>query len=178
VATTTLLGGIKAGPGANVSIDGTLTINTAGLPLSIGNIQIDNNVISATNTNADLILASNGTGNVELVGNIHFHTTANATGTPFFTASNDGQITILVPAADATAGAVKIIGSTTGDSEPPGIVGAMLHVTGNQGIPNRIYYDGNGDYVAWVGRRWNGNLVAQTQVLAGQDVLTMAVCLM
>jgi|LakMenEpi03Aug12_release.lakeMendotaPanAssembly.Ray.scaffolds.fasta_scaffold277535_2 hypothetical protein len=171
VATTTLLGGIKAGPGANVSIDGTLTINTAGLPLSIGNIQIDNNVISATNTNADLILASNGTGNVELVGNIHFHTTANATGTPFFTASNDGQITILVPAADATAGAVKIIGSTTGDSEPPGIVGAMLHVTGNQGIPNRIYYDGNGDYVAWVGRRWNGNLVAQTQVLAGQDVL-------
>jgi hypothetical protein len=77
----------------------------------------------------------------------------------------------LVPAADATAGAVKIIGSTTGDSEPPGIVGAMLHVTGNQGIPNRIYYDGNGDYVSWVARRWNGNLAAQTQVLAGQDVL-------
>ena len=48
VATSTLLGGIKAGPGANVSIDGTLTIDTTGLPLSIGNIQITNNTISAT----------------------------------------------------------------------------------------------------------------------------------
>ena len=172
VATTTLLGGIKAGPGANVAIDGTLTIDTTGLPLSIGNIQIDNNVISATNTNADLILESNGTGNVDLVGNVHFHTTASGgSGTPYFTASGDGQITMYVPLADANTGAVRIIGSTTGDSETPGITGAMLHVTGNFGIPNRIYYDGNGDYVSWVARRWNGNLVAQTQVLAGQDVL-------
>jgi hypothetical protein len=167
-----LLGGIKAGPGANVSIDGTLTIDTTGLPLSIGNIQINNNVISTTNANADLILESNGTGNVELVGNVHFHTTAQGTsGNPYFTASSDGQITMLVPQADANTGAVRIIGSTTGDSETPGISGAMLHVTGNFGIPNRIYYDGNGDYVSWVARRWNGNLIAQTQVLAGQDVL-------
>jgi hypothetical protein len=172
VATTTLLGGIKAGPGANVSIDGTLTIDTTGLPLSIGNIQITNNTISAKNANADLVLASNGTGNVDLVGNIHFHTTASGgSGIPFFTASSDGQITMLVPLSDATAGAVKIVGSTTGSVEPPGITGAMLHVTGNYGIPNRNYYDGNGDYVSWVARRWNGNLIAQTQVLAGQDVL-------
>ena len=172
VATTTLLGGIKAGPGANVSIDGTLTIDTTGLPLSIGNIQITNSTISATNANADLNLVSNGTGNVELVGNVQFSTTAEGvSGSPYFKASGDGQITMYVPIADANTGAVRIIGSTTGDSETPGISGAMLHVTGNFGIPNRIYYDGNGDYVSWVARRWNGNLAAQTQVLAGQDVL-------
>jgi hypothetical protein len=171
VATTTLLGGIKAGPGANVSIDGTLTIDTTGLPVSFGNLSVVDTTMSTVNTNADLILASNGTGNVELRGNIHFHTTANPTSDPFFTANNDGQITILVPVSDPLAGAVRIIGSTTGASETPGITGAMLHVTGNQGIPNRIYYDGNGDYVSWVARRWNGNLIAQTQVLAGQDVL-------
>jgi hypothetical protein len=167
VATTTLLGGIKAGPGANVSIDGTLTIDTTGLPLSIGNIQITNSTISATNANADLNLVSNGTGNVELVGNVQFSTTAEGvSGSPYFTASGDGQITMYVPVSDANAGAVRIIGSTTGGSETPGITGAMLHVTGNQGIPNRIYYDGNGDYVSWVARLWNGNLAAQTQVLA------------
>ena len=172
VATTTLLGGIKAGPGANVATDGTLTIDTTGLPLSIGNIQITNSTISATNANADLNLVSNGTGNVELVGNVQFSTTAEGvSGSPYFTASGDGQITMYVPVSDANTGAVRIIGSTTGDSETPGITGAMLHVTGNFGIPNRIYYDGNGDYVSWVARRWNGNLVAQTQVLAGQDVL-------
>jgi hypothetical protein len=172
VATTSRLGGIKAGPGANVSVDGTLTIDTTGLPLTIGNIEINDATISAVNANADLNLESNGSGNVQLIGNVHFHTTAEGpSGNPYFTASGDGQITMYVPQAGANAGAVKIIGSTTGDSEPPGITGAMLHVTGNYGTPNRIYYDGNGDYVAWVGRRWNGNLAAQTQVLAGQDVL-------
>jgi hypothetical protein len=47
----------------------------------------------------------------------------------------------------------------------------MLAVTGQPGIPCRLYYDGNGDYVSWVARRWNGNVNAPTQVLAGEDVL-------
>jgi hypothetical protein len=94
IATTTTVGGIKAGPGANVAVDGTLTIDTAGLPLSFGNLTVVDNTLTTVNPNADLILASNGTGNVELVGNIHFHTTTSPTSTPFFTASNDGQITI------------------------------------------------------------------------------------
>ena len=38
IATETTIGGIKAGAGANVASDGTLTIDTSGLPLSIGNL--------------------------------------------------------------------------------------------------------------------------------------------
>jgi hypothetical protein len=66
---------------------------------------------------------------------------------------------------------MEIIGSTTGNSIPPGITGAMLHITGQLDIPCRTYYDGNSDYVAWVARRWNGNVAAPTQVLANEDVL-------
>jgi hypothetical protein len=66
---------------------------------------------------------------------------------------------------------MKLIGSTTGNYIAPGIEGAMLHVTGQLNIPCRIYYDGNGDYVSWVARRYNGNVAVPTQVLAGEDVL-------
>ena len=174
VATTTLLGGIKAGPGANVSIDGTLTIDTAGLPLSIGNISIVDTTISTVNSNADLILESNGTGNVELRGNIHFHTTANSTGTPFFTASNDGQITILVPVSDPLSGAVKIVGSATGTVSAPLNAGVMLQLTGNNNDASRLYNDAIGSFAAFVGRRINGNIASPTAVTAGQEIIRIS----
>jgi hypothetical protein len=66
---------------------------------------------------------------------------------------------------------MQIIGSTSGDSIPPGITGAMLHITGQLDIPCRVYYDGNSDYVSWVARRWNGNVANPTQVLINEDVL-------
>jgi hypothetical protein len=47
----------------------------------------------------------------------------------------------------------------------------MLHITGQLDIPCRTYTDGNSDYVAWVARRWNGNVAVPTQVLANEDVL-------
>jgi hypothetical protein len=79
-------------------------------------------------------------------------------------------VTFLVSTAD-TAGAMQITGSTSGNTIAPGITGAMLHITGQLDIPCRTYYDGNGDYVAWVARRWNGNVAVPTQVLANEDVL-------
>lgn len=176
VATTTLLGGIKAGPGANVSVDGTLTIDTSGLPLGIGNLSFVDTTISAVNANADVIIEANGTGNVELVGNIHFHTTASGgTGTPFFNASSDGQITILVPASDPAAGAVKIIGSQSGRVFPPLNTGVMLQLTGNNNDPSRFYNDAINSFPAFVGRRINGNLTVPTAVLAGDDLLRISV---
>jgi hypothetical protein len=53
----------------------------------------------------------------------------------------------------------------------PGISGTLLHVTGQDTTPCRLYYDGNGDYVSLVARRWNGNVDAPTPVLANDDVL-------
>lgn len=176
VATTTELGGIKAGPGANVSVDGTLTIDTSGLPLTIGNVQIIDNAISAVNTDADIIIESNGSGNVELVGNVNFYTTlAGADGPPYFIANQDGQITIKVPAADPAAGAVKIVGSQTGFVFPPLNTGVMLQLTGNNNDPSRLYNDGINNFPAFVGRRINGNITVPTAVVAGDDLLRISV---
>lgn len=175
IATTETIGGIKAGPGANVSVDGTLTIDTSGLPLGIGNLSIVDTTISTVNANQDVVIESNGTGNVELVGNIQFYTTAQGNdGTPFFTASSDGQVTILVPAADPLAGAVKIVGSTTGRVSPPLNTGVMLQLTGNNNDPSRFYNDSVGNFAAFVGRRINGNVAVPTAVQAGDEIIRIS----
>lgn len=175
VATETTVGGIKAGPGANVSVDGTLTIDTAGLPLSFGDFTANVNILTMVNVNEDMILETSGNAEIQLVGNVGFYKPSGS-GVPdpsakFFFARDDGQITIYVPTEDPLLGAVEIIGSSTGNLIVPGQPGAMLHVTGNPGTPARIYVDGNGDYVSLVARRWNGNVATPTQVLANQDVL-------
>lgn len=172
IATTTTVGGIKAGPGANVSTDGTLTINTAGLPLSFGDFTANVNQLQMVNANQDMILVTNGTGNIRLVGNIQMFTTSQdyTNGdTPIISVQNTGQVRINVPVFDSILGAVEIVGSSTGNILAPMNSGVMTHITGQPGIPNRNYYDGNGNYSILVGRRWNGNIASMTQVLAGQD---------
>jgi len=175
VATTTLLGGIKAGPGANVAVDGTLTIDTSGLPLSIGNLQIEDTTIKTLQPNDELYLVTNGSGNVNLIGEVHFYKPNGfpPTGEPVFRVKNDGQLRMLVPAEDPVEGAVEIIGSASGNYIAPGQPGAMLQITGNPGVPARIYVDGNAEYASFVARRFNGNVAAPTQVLAGQDVFRL-----
>lgn len=175
IATSTIVGGIKAGPGANVSVDGRLTIDTSGLPLSVGNLDIVDTTISTVNADDNIVIETMGDGEISMVGNISFYK-SNGGGTPaaenrYFQALEDGQIFIYVPVLDSDAGAVDIIGSTTGNIIAPGITGTMLHVTGQVNTPCRLYYDGNNNYVSWVARRWNGNVAVPTQVLSGQDVL-------
>ncbi len=175
IATTSTIGGIKAGPGANVATDGTLTIDTAGLPLGIGNLSIVNTTISTVNPNQDIILQTNGSANVELVGNVRFYGTALGTaGTPYFNATGDGQITIFTPVSDAAAGAVRIVGSTTGNVAAPLNSGVMVHVVGNNNDASRIYNDGLGSFAAFVGRRINGNIGAPTRVVAGDEIIRIS----
>lgn len=175
IATPTIVGGIKAGPGANVSLDGTLTIDTAGLPLGIGNIQINDTTISSVNADTNIVLESNGEGNVELVGNVHFHTTVGGTASdPYFTAKEDGQITVFVPASDPLSGAFKIVGSTTGKFSPPVNTGVMLQLTGNNNDASRLYNDAIGGFAAFVGRRVNGNLTVPTAVQAGDEIIRIS----
>jgi len=175
IATPSIVGGIKAGPGANVAADGTLTIDTAGLPLGIGNLQVVDTTLKTVNANEDLIIESNGTGNVSLVGNVLFHpTNGPILQPPYFKASSDGQITILVPASDPLAGAFKIVGSATGRVSPPLNSGVMLQVTGNNDDPSRIYNDSIGSFAAFVGRRINGNLTVPTAVQAGDEIIRIS----
>jgi hypothetical protein len=173
VASNTTIGGIKAGPGANVSTDGTLTIDTAGLPLSIGNLDFIDTTISTLNPNVNLNLETNGTGNINLIGAVNFYKPDGPIDSrrPFFQAKSDGQLVILVPVEDPLTGGIEVIGSASGNIITPGQPGTMLHLTGNPNVATRFYIDGNGEYAAIVGRRWNGNVALPTQVLAGQDVL-------
>jgi len=176
-ATDTKIGGVKAGPGANISNDGTLTIDTAGLPLSFGDFTANNNLLTLVNVDQNMILATKGNAEVQLVGNIGFYKT---NGFPpnlvnrYFSATDDGQITVFVPNVDPTAGAVRIIGSTSGQVSPPVNTGVMLHLTGQNDIPSRFYNDGIGNFAAFVGRRINGNIVAPTPVQAGDEIIRIS----
>lgn len=172
-ASNVKIGGVRAGPGANISNDGLLTIDTAGLPFSFGDFTANANLLTLVNVDQNMVLATQGNAEVQLVGNIGFYRT---NGFPpnvanrYFSASDVGQITIQVTATDGM-GAVEIIGSQSGNTILPGIGGAMLHITGQLDTPCRLYYDGNSDYVSMVARRWNGNVDVPTQVLANEDVL-------
>jgi hypothetical protein len=172
-ATTTKIGGVRAGPGANISDTGLLTIDSANVPFSFGNFYANNNQLSIVNANEDMYLVASGTGNINLIGGVDFYKPNGfpPTQEPFFRAKNDGQIRILVPVEDPIEGGVEIIGSAAGSYIPPGQPGTMLQMTGNPGTPVRMYMDGNAEYAALVARRYNGNVATPTQVLANQDVL-------
>ena len=167
------IGGIIPGPGANISNTGLLTIDTTGLPLSFGNFTASNNILSIVNSDENMILETQGDAEIQLIGNVGFYKENGLPPDPanrYFEARENGEIFFYVSETNSNA-AIDIVGSSTGNTIPPGIIGAMLQVTGQLNLPCRLYYDGNGDYVSWVARRWNGNVNAPTQVLSGQDVL-------
>jgi hypothetical protein len=173
-ASNVKVGGIVAGPGVVIGNTGILTIDSANLPVSFGNFFANNNILTMINVNEDMILETQGNAEIQLIGNVGFYK-SNGGGVPepsalFFFARDDGQITIIVPAEDPLLGAVEIIGSSTGNLITPGQAGAMLHITGNPGVPARVYLDGNDEYAAFVARRFNGNVAVPTQVLANEYV--------
>jgi len=176
-ATETKVGGIKAGPGANVSNDGTLTIDTSGLPLSFGDFTANVNILTLVNDNQNMILATNGSAEVQLVGNIGFYKTD---GFPpnianrYFSATDDGQIKISVSNVDASSAAVEIIGSTSGLAASTVNTGVMLHITGQNNDASRFYNDGVGSFAAFVGRRLNGSVASPTAVQAGDEIIRIS----
>ena len=89
------IGGITPGPGVDVSNQGVLTIDTANLPLSFGNFTASNNVLTIVNVDEDMILATSGTAEIQLIGNIGFY---KPDGLPpnianrYFYATSEGQV--------------------------------------------------------------------------------------
>jgi hypothetical protein len=186
IASSTQIGGIKLGPGVVLNNDNQIIIDSEGLDFSFGDLAAtigtytDSTVyavLSSINANEDMVLASNGSGSVHVIGEFKVHSTNGSLtetleSTPAFTVQADGQVIIHVTQGDVQLGAVEIIGSSTGDVVPPGINGTMLHITGQIEDPCRVYIDGNGDYVSLVARRWNGNFTdGRTAVLANDYVL-------
>lgn len=185
--TADLIGGIKAGEGVNIASDGTLAINLddveafsfSDFTATVGEYtdETEYALLSVVKADEDIVIASNGTGSVCVVGTFHVHATdGSVTGSlengPVFTISADGQVKMYVPDVDTAEGAIEIIGSSTGGSVTPGQPGTMLHITGQPSEQTRVYIDGNGNYASIIGRRWNGTISGgRTQVLAGEDIL-------
>lgn len=171
------VGGIKPGPGVDISLDGELTIDTANLPLSFGNFTANNNVLSIVNVDEDMILQTEGNAEIQLVGNIGFY---KPDGIPpnianrYFSATEDGQIKIFVSNVDPVSAAVNIIGSTSGNFSPPVNDGVMLQLTGQANTPSRFYNDGIGNFAAFVGRRINGTVNSPTAVQAGDELIRIS----
>lgn len=177
IASNVTVGGIKAGPGIVIDNTGVLRIDTANLALSFGNFTANNNTLSITNANENMILSTNGTAEIQLTGNVGFYkpdvyppNVANL----FARFNKDGQSTFYVPTVDATAGAMQVVGSTTGNIFSPINSGVMLHITGQQTVPSRFYNDGINEFASFVGRRLNGNIASPTPVLSGQDIIRIS----
>lgn len=188
LATETKIGGIKLGPGVTTNAEGQIIIDSEGLEFSFGDFastvgtytdESQYALLSSINVNEDVVIASNGTGSVKVVGQFDIYkTNGSVTGSledeePFFRVKDDGQVRMLVPAADPLEGAVEIVGSASGSYVVPGQSGAMLQITGNPEIPARVYLDGNAEYASFVARRYNGTVLAPTAVLANQDVFRL-----
>jgi len=196
LATSTLAGGVKLGPGVTLNGSGQIIIDSEGLDFSFGDLASttetyavghpkagdDYAVLSTINTNEDFYLVSNGTGSIDVVGEFNvYKTDGNVAGAileePIFKIKSDGQIQMLVPGADEVAGALTIVGSTSGEFISPVNTGVMIHVTGNYGspaIPSRIYNDSQNSFGAWVTRRFNGNVASPTAVLADQEIMRLS----
>ena len=171
------VGGIKPGPGVDVSLDGELTIDTANLPLSFGNFTANNNVLSIVNADEDMILETEGNAEIQLVGNVGLYRPGSIppnVSERYLKATNDGQIQILVPTISPTSGAVNIIGSTSGNFSPPVNTGVMLQLTGQANTPSRLYNDGIGNFAAFVGRRINGSVSSPTAVQSGDELIRIS----
>lgn len=154
-----------------------------GLPVTVaivgnvtfGNLSVTDTTISTLAPDAELNLVTSGSGNINLVGNLDVHTTSQGIGgMAVMSVSNDGQVSIFVTNADPQAGAVKIVGTSTQTFYPPLNSGVMIHLTGQLNDPTRLYNDGVGNFAAYVGRRLNGNVMAPTQVLSGQDIMRIS----
>ena len=186
VASSSQIGGIKLGPGVTINSEGQIVIDSSNLDFNFGDFEAITGfysdstayaLLSSTNVDEDIVIASNGNGGVKVVGSFDIYKTNGSVTEsledeePFFRVKEDGQVRMLVPAEDPVEGAVEIIGSASGNYIPPGQPGAMLQITGNPELPARIYLDGNAEYASFVARRFNGTVAAPTAVLANQDVL-------
>jgi len=157
-------GNITAG---NVIITGNITtIGTANL----GNFTISDQTLAGTVTDRNIILAVVGNANVEVLGGFQIHNDGNTEGAPALSVAADGQSRFYVPVLDLNAGAVEIVGTTSGQIVAPGNPGAMLHVTGQNNQVSRVLNDAVNNYPLYVGRRYNGTAAAPTGVLAGQVI--------
>lgn len=147
------VGGIKPGPGVNVSLDGELTIDGANLPINFGNFTANNNVLSIVNVDEDMILQTEGNAEIQLIGNIGFY---KPDGLPpnvanrYFYATSDGTVNskyldIQSFGDSGIAAPFNVTIDTTGNYRPPAVLnGTIAQFTGNGNVRSYIVQDNYG----------------------------------
>ena len=188
LATETVAGGVKLGPGVTINSDGQLIIDTAGLDFSFGDFSSTTPAngaatLSSVNTGQNIDIVSNADGIINIIGSLHVHTTESydpnnpdANGA-IFRVDTEGKVRMLVPAADTNEGAINIIGGLDGAFQAPVNSGVMLHITGiagSPGVPSRIYNDAQNAFAAYVARRYNGTAAVPTAVLANEEIMRIS----
>jgi len=133
----------------------------------IGDIEFNGTTMSSTGTNQDVIVASNGTGNVYVVGNF---ITESPSGDVLIESLSNKTINFYIPVTNSLDSGIDIIGNPDHTVQGPQNTGVLLHVTGQPNNVSRIYNDGQSGYAAYVGRRYNGSSGAPTQVLNGNII--------
>ena len=190
LATSTVAGGIKLGPGVGLNIDGQLIIDSVGLDFSFGDFNstvqtldgVVSAVLSSNNSNKPIVVASPGSiqGAIKMVSDLRvykFDTDLNTSlsAVPVVSIGDNGKIKMLVPtAASDPTSAFEIIGNDSGSSYSPGQLGVVIHTTGADDTIARAYFDANNNYSALVGRRYNGSVGALTKVLEDEVVFVIA----
>ena len=160
---STSTGELRISDGATVGGNPIVVNNTNA---RIGDLNILAANISTSNTNQDMYLVTNGTGNVNVIGDLVVKQTD---GTRLFeTLSN--TINFFVPTQVALDSGIDIVGSSSGLVVSPQNTGVLLHITGQNANNSRIYNDGNGGYSAYIGRRYNGSSASPTAVNAGEVI--------
>jgi len=161
------------------SEDGGINISifdfSRGYDRFYSNVKIQNNTASTSDTTGALTVAGGVgiLGNLNVGGNLITYTT---TGNVAFQALDTGIVEFRTPPLIAanTAGALNIIGSADGSYQPVYNTGSMVHVTGNDGVSNRITLDTFGTGAAIqtsvVLRLARGTAAAPTAVQSG-DIL-------
>jgi hypothetical protein len=184
IASDTVVGGIKSGPGVTIDSEGRIFIDSGGLSFTFGDFSgsveniagSDVAVLSSINLNEDIVIETNGTGTVDIVGIFNVHATngtlaGSLAQEPILTVNTIGKIRMLVPNADQVQGGLEIVGNATGVFHNTNQTGVVIHSTGADGLPGRNYFDAKNNYSLLVGRRYNGAANATTPVLAGQTIL-------
>lgn len=189
LATDTIAGGVKLGPGVVLNPQGQIIIDSTGLDFNFGDFVATTEpdapfgaTLMSANTNQDINIVSNGTGTVNVVGEFSVFKTDGTiseilAAPPIFSVTAEGQVQMLVPGADSTEGAVTIVGGLDGVFQSPVNTGVMLHITGiagTPGVPSRVYNDSQNAFSAFVARRYNGTAAAPTAVLADEEIMRIS----
>lgn len=187
--TSDRIGGVKSGSGVVINTDGTILIDSTGLEFTFGDFSgtvgtySDSTtyaLLQSLNADEDIVIATNGTGHVNMVGEFNVYAT-NADVTeaiesfePILRVLAGGKVRMIVPAADTLAGAFEIIGNSTGYAHPTNQTGVILHTTGQVDTVNRVYHDAVNNYPIIVGRRYNGIVGALENVKSGDVIFRIA----